>query len=109
MNQVNDEVSFEQQVSAAPAVLVDFGSQWCPPCKRLEEVIAAMQGAPASALHGLPVIKVDVDQIPALQRRFSVRALPTLVLFKQGKPVKSRVGATTAASLSGWLRDALEG
>lgn len=85
-----DEKSFEAEVlnSEAP-VLVDFWATWCGPCKMLSPVIEEIA---AEKSETLKVGKVNVDEEPALATQFGVVSIPMLVLFKNGKAVKTSVG-----------------
>jgi thioredoxin 1 len=71
-------------------VLVDFWAEWCGPCKVLAPVIKQIADEHAERLR---VVKLDVDASPATPARFSVRAMPTLLFFKDGQVVDSLVGA----------------
>ncbi len=91
--------SFPQAVIEASherPVLVDFWASWCAPCRALAPVLETL----ADKLDGaLAVVKVDSDAEPALSGQFGVRSLPTLLLFRDGKPVEQAVGAQPLAAL----------
>ena len=76
--------------------LVDFTAAWCPPCRMLGAHVDAI----ASELEDeLTVVKVDVDDQPELAARFGVRSIPTLIFFRDGRPVDRIVGALAPVAL----------
>ena len=74
-------------------VLVDFSATWCSPCKALEPVIEKV------AAEGVVVFKVDIDDCPKLVERFSIRSVPTVAAFKDGKLVNKTVGLVNKDAL----------
>ncbi len=86
---VTDNSFGEIVVESDKLVLVDFGAEWCPPCKMLEPILDEL----ANELDGKLVIgKLDVDENQDTAMTFGVMGLPTLLLFKDGAPVDRIVG-----------------
>ena len=97
------DASFATDVLAAPGlVLVDFWAEWCGPCKQigpsLEELGAEFAGK-------LTVAKVNIDDNPATPNAYAVTGIPTLILFRDGKPVAKKVGAAPKSVLKAWINE----
>ena len=81
-------------------VLVDFWAEWCGPCKMMSPILDQL----ATEQEGRATIaKVDIDAYPDLQNRFGIRAIPTLIVFKNGQPVNTITGVKSKGFLEAAL------
>lgn len=81
-------------------VLVDFWAEWCGPCRMLAPILDQLAGEQAGSA---TIAKVDIDAHPELAARFGIRAIPTLIVFKNGKPVNTITGVKSKAFLEAAL------
>lgn len=89
--------SFQDLLSNSDVpVLVDFYATWCGPCQMMSPIIEQVN---AQLKNRLQVVKIDTDKYPQLASQHNIQALPTLVLFKDGKPVHRIEGVVQAAQL----------
>lgn len=100
-----DDKTFEEQVLKAPLpTVVDFWAAWCGPCRLVAPVVEEL----ATDYEGkVGFAKLNVDENPAIAGRFAIRSIPTLILFKGGKPVKQWTGYRPKAELQKLLEEAL--
>ena len=93
--------NFENEVlKSDKPVLVDFWATWCGPCRMLAPVIAEIAGERSD----IKVGKVNVDEEPQLAAQFRVSSIPTVIVFKDGKPVNASVGFRPKAQIEALLR-----
>src|ERR1700753_3790807 len=89
--------------SAVP-VLVDLWATWCGPCRMVSPALEQLASERAGELK---LVKVDVDKAPAISQRFTVRAVPTLLVLDRGQVLGRQSGAAPVAALRNWLDQAL--
>jgi len=116
--------NFEQIVKENnKPVLVDFFAEWCPPCKMLSPILEKLEkeyedyNPPAASSHfslrseRAPKIifaKVNVDLAPNTSQKYGINPIPTVILFKEGKPVGSFVGLKPEEEIKNWLENLLK-
>ena len=93
---LSDSTFDETVASDGAPVLVDFWAEWCGPCKMIAPILEEIADEQGDALQ---VAKLNVDEAGDVARRFEVMSIPTLILFKDGEPVKRIVGAKPKQAL----------
>jgi len=101
---VSDRSFKELVLKSNEPVLVDFWAEWCGPCKQVGPVVEDLARDYAGRAR---MVKVDVDKNPKLSSRFSIRSIPTLMVFKDGEAFETMVGAQSKRELSAAVDRAL--
>jgi len=96
-----DDNNFESEVinSDAP-VLVDFWAEWCGPCKSLMPIVEELSNELGDKVK---VVKINIEDAPEAPTKYGLRGVPTLMIFKDGKVIDTRVGGLPKAQLSDWV------
>ena len=94
--------TFEDDIKSNNIILVDFWAEWCGPCKKMSPILDEISNE-----FKLPVGKLNVDENPKKSLEYSIRSIPTMVLFKDGIPVHTITGArpkhVLIKELSEWI------
>ncbi len=90
------EANFEQEVLGSETpVLVDFWAEWCGPCHAVAPVLDRI----VEEHQDLKLVKINIDEQPALAQRYGVQSIPTIILFRGGEPAAAAIGAQPKTAL----------
>ena len=97
--------SFGQEVlGASKPVLVDFWAEWCGPCRM---IAPALEELSEELGERVTIAKLNIDENPEAPTKYGVRGIPTMILFKDGQPAATKVGAEPKSRIQGWLEGVL--
>ena len=93
--------NFDEEINNSQIpILVDFWAEWCGPCKQIGPILEQIGNEKKDKLK---ILKLNVDENPEIPQKFGVRGIPTLMLFKDGKLIDTKVGSLPKDMLESWL------
>ena len=101
---ITSDSTFQDDISSqSKLVLVDFWAEWCGPCKQISPILEEI----ANEKENLNILKLNIDENPATPQKYNVRGIPTLMLFKDGKLIDTKIGSLPKSSLEDWINSYL--
>jgi thioredoxin 1 len=101
---VGDDNFSSDVLQSGKPVLVDFWAEWCGPCKMIGPALEEISDELGEQV---TIAKLNIDDHPDTPAKYGVRGIPTMILFKDGQPVETKVGAAPKAELKRWLEASL--
>jgi len=103
--ELNSAADFDRMISRTEIpVIVDFWAEWCGPCRM---IAPALEEIGRELGDKVTIAKLNIDDNPDAPARYGVRGIPTMILFKNGEPAATKVGAAPKTQIQGWLEGAL--
>jgi|TARA_B110000444_G_C18699319_1_gene528152 thioredoxin 1 len=99
-NSTNDETFTKDIESSNKLVIVDFWAEWCGPCKQIGPILEEISDEKNDSIN---ILKINIDENPETPQKYGVRGIPTLMLFKGGKLVDTKVGSLPKTALLTWI------
>ena len=100
INNVSDATFETEVLGSSKLVLVDYWAEWCAPCRMIAPLLDESADQYAGRLN---IAKINIDENPKVPSRYNVRSIPTLMLFKNGEPVGTKVGALNRSQLAAFI------
>ena len=102
---VTNDQDFEKDISSQNLpVVVDFGAEWCGPCKQLDPILKELA---TENLDKFKVFKINIDENPTIPQKFGVRGIPTIMIFNEGNLIDTKVGSMPKSALEAWIKSNL--
>ena len=96
--------NFDAEVlKSANLSLVDFWAEWCGPCKALGPLLEDL----SEDIKNVKIVKINIDENPQTPQKYRIRSIPTLMVFKGGQPVATKVGALPKNLLAEWIQQSV--
>lgn len=104
LDNITDNDFEKEVINSKTPVLIDFWAEWCGPCRMLTPILEELSKDMESKIR---IVKINIDENPETPSKFGVRGIPTMMIFKDGKQVASKVGVHPKGSITTWIDSSL--
>jgi thioredoxin 1 len=102
--QIKDNEFESEVINSKLPVLIDFWAEWCGPCRMLAPILDQLS---EEMNDKVKIVKMNIDENPETPSKFGVRGIPTMLLFKEGKQIATKVGVQPKNALQEWINSSL--
>ena len=101
---IKDDAFESEVVNSSIPVLIDFWAEWCGPCKEIGPILEEISNEMGNKIK---IIKINIDENPNTPNQYGVQSIPTLIIFKKGEPVATKVGSAIKSELLTWIETSI--
>ena len=98
---INDKTFESEVVNSKLPVLIDFWAEWCGPCKEIAPILDEINNEMDDKIK---IVKINIDKNPNIPNKYGVQSIPTLIIFKKGEIVGTKVGSCLKSELISWIK-----
>jgi len=101
---IKDDAFESEVVNSSIPVLIDFWAEWCGPCKEIGPILEEISNEMGNKIK---IIKINIDENPNTPNQYGVQSIPTLIIFKKGEPIATKVGSAIKSELLTWIETSI--
>ena len=95
------ENEFESEViNSDKPVVIDFWAEWCGPCKEIAPILDEIADEMKDKIK---VVKINIDENPNIPNKYGIQSIPTMIIFKKGQPISTKIGAAIKSEVKTWI------
>lgn len=102
-NKITDATFESDVLQSSQPVVLDFWAEWCGPCKQIGPALEEL----SDEMPNVSISKINIDENPMTPTQFGVRGIPTMIMFKNGEAVSTKVGALPKNAIAEWINSNL--
>ena len=101
---IKDDAFESEVVNSSIPVLIDFWAEWCGPCKEISSVLEEIAD---EMKNKLKIVKINIDENPNIPNQYGIQSIPTLIIFKKGEPIATKIGGGIKSELLTWIKTSI--
>lgn len=101
-SKLSDSEFEEKVINSSLPTMIDFWAEWCGPCRQLAPTVEQLAEEMSDKIN---IVKMNIDENPETPSKYGVKGIPALIIFKDGKPIATKVGTAPKNDIKQWIED----